>query len=107
MNSCFKKFVGFKIIMSDGLDRLVALKKWCNFSNSVKITQNNVFFSYFIKLYEYWDNFQYSYETKKSFVENIMRLMFEEVKMSDRHTSDGQIYSFLQQFFKTEIIRSN
>ena len=49
MNLCFEKFVGFIRIMSDGLDKIVALKKLCNFSNSVKITQSNVFFSYFIK----------------------------------------------------------
>ena len=53
--------------MSDGLDRIVALKKWCTFSNFIKISQNNVRFSYFIKLYEYWGNFQSSYETKKVF----------------------------------------
>ena len=27
--------------------------------------------------------------------------MFEEVIMSDRHMSDGQMYSFLQLFFNT------
>ena len=50
MNSCFEKFIGFKIIVSDGLDRKVALKKSCTFSNSIKITQNNALFSYLIKL---------------------------------------------------------
>ena len=30
--------------MSDGLDRIVALRKQCTFSNSIKITQNNVLF---------------------------------------------------------------
>ena len=49
MNLCFEKFVGFIRIMSDGLDKIVALKKLCNFSNSIKITQSNVFSSYFIK----------------------------------------------------------
>ena len=78
--------------MSDGLDRILALKKQCTFSNSIRITQNNVLFSYFIKLqlYEYWGNFQSSYETKKSSKEKIMRVMLEEVIMSD-----GQMYSFL------------
>ena len=94
MNSCFEKFIGFKRIMLDGLDRIVALRKY-TFSNSIKITQSNVFFSYFVKLNEYWDNVQSSYETKKSSVEKIMRLMLEEVIMSDRHMSDGQIYSYL------------
>ena len=50
--------------MSDGLDRTAVFKKKCTFSNSIKITQNNVLFSYFIKLYEYWGNFQSSYEKK-------------------------------------------
>ena len=31
-----------------------------------------------------------------------MRLIFDEVIMSNRHMSDGQIYSFLQLFFNTE-----
>ena len=84
--------------MSDGLDRIAALKKWCIFSNSIKITQNNVLFSYFIKLYEYWGNFQSSYKTKKSSVEK-MRLMLEKVIMSDL-----QLYSFFQLFFNTEKI---
>ena len=84
--------------MSDGLDRIAALKKLCIFSNSIKITQNNVLFSYFIKLYEYWGNFQSSYKTKKSSVEK-MRLMLEKVIMSDL-----QLYSFFQLFFNTEKI---
>ena len=66
MNSCFEKFIGFKRMMLDGLNRIVALKKY-TFSNSMKITRSNVFFSYFVKLNEYWDNFQSSYETKKIF----------------------------------------
>ena len=33
-------------------------------------------------------------------MEKIMRLMLEEVIMSDRHVSDGQMYSFLQLFFQ-------
>ena len=78
--------------MSDGLDRKVALKNQCAFSNSIKVTQNNVLFSYFIKLQEYWGNFQSSYETKKSSMEKIVRLMLEEVIMSDGHMSDGQMY---------------
>ena len=41
---------------------------------------------------------------KKSSMEEIMRLMLEEVVISDRHMSDGQIYSFLQFFFNTEKI---
>ena len=31
-----------------------------------------------------------------------MGLMFEEVIMSNRHMSDGQMYSFLELFFNTE-----
>ena len=33
--------------------------------------------------------------------------MLEEVIMSDRHMSDGQMYSFLQLFFNTEKISLN
>ena len=65
--------------MSYGLDRIVALKKQYTFSNSVIITQNNVLFSYFIKLLKYWGNFQSSYETKK-YMENIMRLIVHELE---------------------------
>ena len=65
------------------------------------IAQNNVLF-YFIILYGYCGNFQSSYETKKSSMEKIMRLMLEEVIMSD-----GQIYSFLQLFFNTEKLSLN
>ena len=70
--------------MSDGLDRIVASKKQCTFFNSIKITQKNVIFSYFIKLQEYWGKFQSSYETKKS-MENKVRLILEKVIMSDGH----------------------
>ena len=65
--------------MLDGLDRKVALKKQCTFSSSIKITQNNVLFSCFIKLQEYWGTFQSTRETKKSYLEKIMRPMLEEV----------------------------
>ena len=37
-------------------------------------------------------------------MKKIMRLMLEEVIMSDRHMLDGQMYSFLQVFFNTEKI---
>ena len=107
MCSCFEIFVGFKRIMSDVLDRLVVLKKWCAFSNSIKITLINVLFSYFIKSYEYWGNFQSSYETKISSMEKIMRLILEEVIMTDRYMADGQMSSFLQLFFSNEKIRFN
>ena len=40
-------------------------------------------------------------------MENIMRLIPEEVIMSDRHKSDGQFYLFLQLFFNTEKISLN
>ena len=36
-----------------------------------------------------------------------MRLMLEEIIMSDRHKSDGQMYSFLQHFSNTEKISLN
>ena len=35
---------------------------------------------------------------KKFSMEKITRLMLEEVIMSDRHMSDGQMYSFLHLF---------
>ena len=40
-------------------------------------------------------------------MEKIVRLILDEVIMSDRHTLDGQMYSFLQLFFNTEKIRLN
>ena len=40
-------------------------------------------------------------------MEEIMRLILGEVIMPDRHMSDGQIYSLLQLFFKTEKLRLN
>ena len=93
--------------MSDGLDRKVALKKYCTFPNSIKITQKNVLFSYFIKLWEYWSNFQSSYEIKKSYMEKIMTIMLQEVIMLDRHMSNGQMYPFLQLLFNAEKISLN
>ena len=101
MSSSFEKFVGLIRIMSDRLDRIVALKKSVLFQVLSKLLKIMYFFSYFIKLHEYWGNFQSSYETKKSTVEKIMRLL-EEVIMSDRQMSDGQMYSFLQLSFNTE-----
>ena len=80
--------------MSDGLDRIVISKKYCNFFNSIKIIGKNAIFSYFIKLYEYWGNFQSPYVTETSSMEKITRLILEEVIMSDRHMSNGQMYSF-------------
>ena len=35
-------------------------------------------------------------------MENIMRLVLEELIMADRYMSDGQLYLFLQLFFNTE-----
>ena len=37
-------------------------------------------------------------------MENIMKLFLKKVIMSDRHMSDGQLYSFLKLFFDTEKI---
>ena len=51
-----------------------------HFFNSIIIAQNDVLF-YFIILYGYWGNFQSSYETKKSSMEKIMRLILEELKI--------------------------
>ena len=58
--------------------------------NSIKIIQKNVFFSYFIKLLEYWSKVQSSFETNKS-VGITTGLFLEEVIMSDRQMSDGQL----------------
>ena len=40
-------------------------------------------------------------------MKKIMGIMLEEVIMSDRHMTDGQMYSFLQLFFNTEKINLN
>ena len=40
-------------------------------------------------------------------MKKIMRLVLEEVIMSDRHMLHGQMYSFLQHFFNSEKIRLN
>ena len=64
--------------MSVGLDRIVALKNSVLFLFLSKLLKI-MYLKYFIKLYEYWGNFQSSYETKRSSVEKIMRLMIEEV----------------------------
>ena len=40
-------------------------------------------------------------------MEKTMRLILEGVIMSDRHMSDGQMYSFLQLFFNTEKVSLN
>ena len=40
-------------------------------------------------------------------MEKIMWLILEEVVMSDRHMSDGQLYSILQLFFNTEEVSLN
>ena len=44
---------------------------------------------------------------QKKSMENIMRLILEEVIMSDRHMLEGQLYSFLQLFLNTEKISLN
>ena len=41
---------------------------------------------------------QFSYETKKSSMSKIMKLILDQVFMSDRHMSDGQMYLFLEIF---------
>ena len=40
-------------------------------------------------------------------MESIMRPILEEVITSDRHMTDGQLYLFLQLFFKTVKISFN
>ena len=44
---------------------------------------------------------------QKKSMENIMRLILEEVIMSDRHMLEGQLYLFLQLFLNTEKISLN
>ena len=44
---------------------------------------------------------------KKSSMEKLMRLILDEVIMSDRYMVDGQMNLFLQLFFNTEKIRLN
>ena len=81
-------------------DKVVTSKKYRTFFNSIKIIGKYVIFSYLIKLYEYWGNFQSPYETETSSMEKITRLILEEVIMSDRHMSNGQMYSFCKFFIK-------
>ena len=40
-------------------------------------------------------------------MDDVRRLILEEVIMSDRHMSGGQLHSFLQLFFNTEKISLN
>ena len=40
-------------------------------------------------------------------MEEMMRLILDEVIMSERHMSDGKMYLFLQYFFNIEKIRLN
>ena len=51
-----------------------------------------------MKLLEYWGKSQSSYETNK-YVGNLMRLILEEVIMSDSVMLDGQLQLFLLLFF--------
>ena len=51
-----------------------------------------------MKLLEYWGKSQSSYETSK-YVGNLMRLILEEVIMSDSVMLDGQLQLFLLLFF--------
>ena len=51
--------------------------------------------------------FNILYETEKSYTEKIMRLILDEIIMSDRHLVDGQMRSFLELFFNTEKNRLN
>ena len=48
------------------------------------------FFSYFIKLLEYWGKSQSSYDINK-YAGSIVGLILEEIIMSDRHMSDGRL----------------
>ena len=54
-----------------------------------------------------WVTFNLLMRQQKSFMKKIMRSNLDEVIMSDRHISDGHVYSFLQFFFNTENIRLN
>ena len=51
--------------------------------------------------------FNILYETEKSYTEKIMRLILDEIIMSDRHLVDGQMCSFLELFFNAEKNRLN
>ena len=44
---------------------------------------------------------------QKKSMKNIMKLILEEIIMPVRHMWNGQLYSFLQLFFKTEKITLN
>ena len=88
MDFCFEKFVGFKRIVLD-----VALKNSLLFLITSNYMSTGATFNLFMR-------------QKKYFMKKIMKLILDEVIMSDRHNSDGQI-SFWQLFSNAEKIRLN
>ena len=87
MKSCFEKSAGFKRIMSDGLDRIVALKKYSKLRESQNYSKK---FTFFLISSNYMNTAVTlnPLMRQKIFCGMIMRLMLEEVLMSGRHMSD-------------------
>ena len=81
MNSCFEEFVDFKGIISDEPYR-ISNYSYTGVTSSLLIGTN------------------------KS-MENVVRLILEEIIISDRHMLDVQFYSFMQLFFNNEEICLN
>ena len=93
--------------MLNVLNKIVAQRKQCTFSNSIKTTQKKPTSSYFIKLCEYWGTFQSSYKTKKSSMEKIMRLILGGSNyIGQTHVRWTNAFIFAT-FFNTEKIRLN
>ena len=107
MTSCFVELLGFTRIMSDWLDRIVVLKKVYFFLILSKLLKTMHFFLISSNYMNTGVTFNILMRQKKYYMEKIMRLMLEEVTMSDWHMSDRQMYSFLQLFCNTEKISLN
>ena len=88
MNSCFEKFVGFIRIMSDRLDRIAALKDRVLFLILSKLLKVNHFFL----ISSNYGNTGLTSNLSKNSTENILRLILEEVIMSNRRMPDRQLY---------------
>ena len=102
MTSCFAELLGFIRIMSDGLDRIVALKKSILF----------LILSKLLKMYFFLISSNYI-NTGITFNLLMRQKIFygkdneAEVITSEIHMSNGQMHSFLQLFRNTEKISLN
>ena len=99
--------LGFKRTMSDELDRIAVWKKSVLFLILLKLFKTMHFFLISSNYMNAGVTFDLFMTQKKSSMEKIMRLILEEIIMSYKHRSDGQMYSLLQFFFDIEKIRLN